>query len=236
MARLKGIETGIDGLDVLLGGSIPLKSQMLVVGAPGTGKTIMAFEVLLNCARRGIPCAFIALDEKPDNLIRNAGGTLDNSDAIKKLISEKLLAVEGSETAAKIATNTESETSYTIGNLISDMEGIIKSVDAEIVVIDSLSFLKLMLGKTLLYNKSVSSVVSNLRRLGVASITTLEVPYYQRDRMKFGQELLMYDGVITMYKSENGDLLEMKIAKMRGSNHSRAAVQYSITSEGIKFK
>ncbi|MGI0100928.1 MAG: ATPase domain-containing protein [Candidatus Micrarchaeaceae archaeon] len=236
--KFDGIATGIDGLDNILDGGIPLMNSVLIAGGPGTGKTTMAFEILLNCAKEKIQCAFITLDEKPESVIRNAEFITGKADDIQSYIRDNVLVVDGGDSAAKVATNTESETGYTMSNLISDIEGIIKSVDAKVVAIDSLSFLKLMLGKTLLYNKSVSSLLSNLRRLGVTSIITLELPYYQHSKMKFGQELLLFDGVIALYQSrvEDKNSFEMQVVKMRGNSHERAITRYNITDKGVKFE
>jgi len=234
----KSLETGIEGLDSLLGGGVPEKNQVLLAGGPGTGKTLIAFEMLYNCAKRGIPCAFIALDERSDNIIKNVKSTFAYMDDIDELIKKKILIVDGDDSAIKIATNTSEESGYSMGNLMSEIEGIIKTINAEVVAIDSLSFMKLMLGKTLLYSKSVASMISNLRRLDVTGLITLEIPYYQKRRMKFGQELLLFDGVLALYRTgdEKSEESAMQVVKMRGTNHSGFMAQYGITPQGVKFK
>lgn len=238
-SKFKGLETGIEGLDNILDGGIPDGNQILLMGGPGTGKTLMGFETLYNCAKRGKPCAFIALDERPEDILENVKRTFTGMEDIEALIKKRLLVVGGYESALKIATNVEDESSYSMSNLMSEIEGIIKSVNAEIVVVDSLSFLKLMLGKSLLYNKSVSSLVSIMRRLHATSILTLSIPYYDKKKLKFGQELVLFDGVMVLYKnaaSSKGTELSMEIVKMRGNTHDVLLSTYEITPSGIKFK
>ncbi len=237
------METGIEGLDELLDGGIPEKNQTLVAGGPGTGKSLMAFEMAYRSAKKGIPSAYVALDEKPDNILKNVKNTFTSMTDIDELIRRRLLAISGEDSASKVATNTGEETSYSMGNLMSEIEGIIKSVEAEVAVIDSISFLKLMLGKTLLYNKSVSSLISNLRRLDVTGLITLEIPYYNRERMKFGQELLLFDGVMVLYHvgdehtgEESKEESAMQVVKMRGNSYRKGLSRYKITADGIKFK
>lgn len=233
----KNVETGIEGLDGLLNGGIPEKNLVLLAGGPGTGKTLIAFETLYNCAKRGIPCAFIALDERSDNIAKNMKSTFAYMSDIDDLIKRHMLIIDGDDSAMKIATNTSEESGYSMGNLMSEIEGIIKTINAEVAVIDSLSFLKLMLGKTLLYNKSVSSMTSNLRRLGVTGLVTLEIPYYQKSRMKFSQELLLFDGALALYRTDDNKSENlMQVVKMRGTSHSGILSNYSITSQGVKFK
>jgi circadian clock protein KaiC len=232
------LETGIEGLDQILNGGIPEKNQVLIAGGPGTGKTLMAFELVYNCAKRGIPSAFISLDEKSNRVLKNVKSTFPYMTSIDELIRNKLLIIDGDDTSSKIATNTNEESGYSMGNMMAEAEGIIKTVEAQVAVIDSLSFLKLMLGKTLLYNKSVSSLISNLRRADVTGIITLELPYYQKERMKFGQELLLFDGVMAMYHEGDYEKKEnvMEVVKMRGNGHQDGLHHYDITEQGVKFK
>jgi len=230
--KIKNVETGISGLDDMLNGGIPSKNHVLIAGGPGTAKSLLAFEMSYRRAKDGTPCAYIALDETPESIIKNAKRTFTSMNDIDKII------ISGYYSATKVSTNTTDETGYSIGLLMSDIENIIKTNDSEFVVIDSLSFLKLMLGKSLLYNKTVASLISNLRRLDTTSVTTLEIPYYDKKRMKFGQELLLFDGVMALYNigDKGKDEYALQVVKMRGSNHSRALVKYGITADGLKFR
>src|SRR5208282_4745537 len=97
--------------------------------------------------------------------IKNFKNTFPAMADLDRLIKDKLIVIAGYETASKIAANTEEETPYSMVNFLSEVDGAVKSVNAKVVVVDSLSFLKLMFGKTILYNKSVASLVSKLRRL-----------------------------------------------------------------------
>lgn len=237
--KIPPLQTGIEGLDALLKGGIPKFNNILIEGAPGTGKSLMAFQILHNCAKNGIPSAFVALDERPVNVIRNVKNTFPEIEDIDELIKRQLITIDGQDSASKIAVNTEAENSYSVGTLISDVEGIIKSIDAKFAVIDSLSFLRLMMGKTILFNKALSSLVLNLQRLGVTAVFTMDVPYFERERMKFGQELLLFDGVIALYhfekKGDDGEMA-MQIIKMRSCDHDRKLYKYAITSSGVKLK
>jgi circadian clock protein KaiC len=232
------IETGIHGLDSMLNGGIPSKNQVLLTGGPGTGKTLLSFELLYNCAKNGIPSAFITLDERSDNVIKNAKKTFPSMDGIDELLKRKLLIVDGSDAATKMVTTNEEDGRYSMGNLFSTIEDLIKAVDAQVAVIDSLSFLKLMFGKTPTYGKAITSLVSNMRRLAVTAIYCLDIPYYSRNRMKFGQELLLFDGLMYMYKDGKPHDVKTKleIIKMRGCEHKKFSGTYSITPEGIRLE
>ena len=56
------IPTGCISLDKLLGGGFPTESVSLIYGEAETGKTSLAVQCAVNCARRGIKSLFIDTD------------------------------------------------------------------------------------------------------------------------------------------------------------------------------
>jgi circadian clock protein KaiC len=62
-AQGRRIQTGIEGLDEILGGGLPAQRVHLVQGSPGAGKTTLALQFLLEGARRGERCLYISLSE-----------------------------------------------------------------------------------------------------------------------------------------------------------------------------
>ncbi|RZA23548.1 MAG: circadian clock protein KaiC, partial [Lysobacteraceae bacterium] len=57
------ISTGNDGLDDILGGGLDANRMYLYEGRPGTGKTTLALEFLLEGARNGEKSLYITLSE-----------------------------------------------------------------------------------------------------------------------------------------------------------------------------
>ena len=55
--------TGISGLDDLLNGGLPAQRLHLIEGHPGTGKTTLALQFLLEGRRRGESCLYVTLSE-----------------------------------------------------------------------------------------------------------------------------------------------------------------------------
>jgi circadian clock protein KaiC len=75
--------TGVDGLDTVLGGGLPSGRIYLVQGEPGTGKTTLALQFLLEGARLGEPVLYVTLSETEDELAQVAashGWSLDGVD------------------------------------------------------------------------------------------------------------------------------------------------------------
>src|SRR6185369_6893246 len=72
--------TGIEGLDDILRGGLPRDRLYLVAGDPGTGKTTLGLQFLLEGARTGERGLYVALSETRDELeatARSHGWSLD---------------------------------------------------------------------------------------------------------------------------------------------------------------
>jgi circadian clock protein KaiC len=57
------VKTGVPGLDEIVGGGLPPRALYLLKGDPGTGKTTMGLQFLLEGARRGEKCLYLCLAE-----------------------------------------------------------------------------------------------------------------------------------------------------------------------------
>ncbi len=62
------VKTGIVGFDELVDGGIPAGSSVLIVGTPGTCKTIFALETLYNGAKTGEKGLYISFEQDPGEL------------------------------------------------------------------------------------------------------------------------------------------------------------------------
>ena len=67
--------TGITGFDEITGGGLPRGRTTLLVGGPGSGKTIFALQFLVHGARTGRePGIFVAFEETSKRIVANAEG------------------------------------------------------------------------------------------------------------------------------------------------------------------
>src|SRR6185295_1778964 len=61
--------TGIEGLDEVLGGGFTANRLYLVEGVPGSGKTTLAMQFLMEGVRRGEPVLYVTLSETREELL-----------------------------------------------------------------------------------------------------------------------------------------------------------------------
>src|SRR5262252_10299050 len=64
--------SGIEGLDDILTGGLPRDCFYLVQGDPGSGKTTLALQFLLEGVRRGESVFYVTLSETRDELLNVA--------------------------------------------------------------------------------------------------------------------------------------------------------------------
>ena len=67
-ASLPRASTGIAGLDDILGGGLTAERLYLVEGTPGTGKTTLSIQFLLQGVKQGETGLYITLSETADEL------------------------------------------------------------------------------------------------------------------------------------------------------------------------
>src|SRR4030095_5994619 len=94
-------QTGIEGLDDILAGGLPCNCFYLVQGDPGSGKTTLALQFLLEGVRRGENVFYVTLSETKEELLKVAvshGWSLDGIPVMDLSTIEVLLESEGQTT------------------------------------------------------------------------------------------------------------------------------------------
>ena len=229
------LRTGINGLDNMLNGGIPLNNQVVIAGGPGAGKSLLCFEVAYKNAKAGVPSIFISFEEDSTYMLNNIKEAFSDFNDIDKLISDKMLVIGGRD-PGMIIENSNAADKYTFGRVMSEIEKLITDNKSKFVVIDSISLLGLLLENELDYRRSMVTLSSNLKKLGVTAFLIIEMAISERIHMRYTPEFFIFDGIITLYMQGENDkrALNLEIFKMRGTNHSRSVSPYEITSSGMR--
>jgi circadian clock protein KaiC len=143
--------TGIAGLDdILCGGFTPFRLH-LIEGVPGSGKTTLALQYLLEGARRGEPVLYVTLSETEEEL-RAVAKSHDWN--MKGIVIRELVPPEQSLQPAEQYTMfhpAEVELSETIRAILADVE----KIKPTRLILDSLSELRLLAGDALRYRRQL---------------------------------------------------------------------------------
>ncbi|RKH33152.1 Circadian clock protein KaiC [Corallococcus praedator] len=65
---------GVPGLDTMLQGGVPAGSTTILLGPPGSGKTLLGMSFLAEGARRGEPGHYFAFYDAPERMLAQAAG------------------------------------------------------------------------------------------------------------------------------------------------------------------
>jgi circadian clock protein KaiC len=145
------VSTGIPGLDAILHGGLDPDRLYLVEGEPGTGKTTLALQFLLEGARLGESGLYVTLSESERELrlvAKRHGWTLDNISVFELVPPEAALDPEKELTLFHPAELELSETAKMIFERVREVEPVR-------VVFDSLSEMRLLAQNSLRYRRQI---------------------------------------------------------------------------------
>jgi circadian clock protein KaiC len=143
------ISTGNVGLDEILGGGLPPNRLYLVEGSPGSGKTTLSLQFLLEGARLGEPVLYITLSESAEELnvvARSHGWDLGDIALFELASAEEVL---GAGRDQSILHSWEME----LGGTIQLIKEEVERVKPKRVVFDSLSEMRLLAQDPLRYRR-----------------------------------------------------------------------------------
>jgi len=237
------IVTGIQGLDELVGGGIPKGRVILVIGGPGTGKTIFASQFLYSGIKEhnenGV---FVSLDEGKNHFyseMQQFGWDFKKAEDNRKfafvdatrisrvaMLKEKLYKEETRSLKGK---------QLSIEQLIEELQAKIQAVDAKRVVVDTLAALFYRFPDPVERRTAVVDLIESLSDLPVTSIIATELSHLGLERSALEEEYLVH-GVIMMQTVYSGGTTTRAIAveKMRGAKVIPSLVPYSIDRNGIE--
>ncbi|MFH1228849.1 MAG: ATPase domain-containing protein [Candidatus Aenigmatarchaeota archaeon] len=84
------LTTGLASLDKLIDGGFPSKTAILLSGGPGTGKTLLGLNFLLEGAAKGEKCYYLSVSESKEELLR-ACEEINSLKKAKNYIGKNLL-------------------------------------------------------------------------------------------------------------------------------------------------
>ncbi len=145
-------KTGIPGLDDVLCGGLSRRHVFLLEGAPGTGKTTIALQFLLDGASAGEKCLYVTLSETEEELRGTAashGLSIDDSLEIFELVPPESLLNADQQQSLLYSSDLE------LGETTKMIFEVFERHKPSRVVIDSLSEIRLLAQSSLRYRRQI---------------------------------------------------------------------------------
>ncbi len=255
LRKLNLVTTDLAGLDLVLGGGIPRGSLIMLVGAPGTGKTILIQQICFNWAVRQIQGgktsdsdAAGAAQESSSALRKPGRKSKESATTISKAIYFSTLSEPHDKLLEHIRkfdfynetffldhirllslTSVMEEGLQKCGDLIIDTA---RQENAGLIAIDGFRALEAIAPDTDTIRRFLYRLSAQLNLLNVTALISLE-----RTLQNSASEgdLTIADGIIGMYSRVEGarEFNRLEVRKLRGMNRLRGLHAYNISQRGI---
>jgi KaiC/GvpD/RAD55 family RecA-like ATPase len=239
----KKVPSGISGLDELIGGGFPEGRVVLVVGGPGSGKTIMCSQFLYKGIHENKENGIlVSLDESKKHYyseMKNFGWDFEKTEREGKfayvdatrmsrvaMLKENLYKQESTSLRGK---------ALPIDKLVEDIQAKIQQANAKRVVVDTLAALIYRFPDPVERRTTVVDLIESLSDLGATSLVTTELGHLGLERSALDEEFLVH-GVIMLQTLFSGGTTTraMQVEKMREAKVNPSLVPYSIDKNGIE--
>lgn len=218
---MERISTGTRGLDTVLCGGIVKDSITLVVGPPGSGKTILAERCLFDHSSEGKPGLYLSTVSEPFDKILRFGQSLGFFDTSK--IGNSVFYDDLGDVLVNEGLRAVSER----------ISGLVKEHQPTMVIIDSFKALKAFAADEATFRRFLHDLAGRFTALAVSSIWVGE---YQADEASSSPEFAVADTVIVLESKRVSERSTryLSVGKQRGSEFLSGDHVYRVTRDGLQ--
>ena len=216
------ISTGVDGLDALLAGGLPVGSTTILEGPTGSGKTTAAMQFALEGVRCGEPALYVNFQENPSRLARTVQNLGTSMEAARAGGLHLLYA---------------SPVELQIDTIIVELFDIVKRHGIKRVAIDAISDLFSSGGDLARTVGYLYALGQNLQVMGATAVMTLESSATTAVTL-VGQVSPICDNIVSLSVDRRHDQARrvLNIIKARGTDHDLDAHLIEITARGVAVR
>jgi circadian clock protein KaiC len=222
--------TGIRGFDELSGGGLPKHRTALVIGGPGTGKTVFALQVLVNAVReRKQPGIFVACEEAADQIFANSASFGWN---LRALTRKSLFFLN-----ARLSPTVVQSGDFEISGMLAILESKKHELGAQWIVFDGIDVLLSLLQNPAAEMREIYRLRDWLARNKLTAIITTKTNGEASGVVSYGFLQFMVDCVVRFDRrlEESIPIRRLEITKYRGSNFLAGEFPLSFGPNGLEL-
>ena len=222
--------TFVQGLDEILHGGLPARRTTLLIGAPGSGKTVLGIEYLCRGALNGEPGIHFGFEEPPAALRENAATLGWDLPGLER--AKKLFLIQG-----RIDPDLVVSGRFSLKPLLSVLAGKAQEMGAKRLVLDALDVLLTLFEDPRPVRVELQQLNQWLTACGMTVLITLKPR--EESRVNLFHEFFqsMADCVIAMdtQVANQVSTRRLRVVKYRGSGFGSNEYPYVITDEGVRL-
>src|ERR1700712_5309192 len=227
--KIDRAKTGIWGLDDILSGGFTRQHVFLVEGAPGTGKTTIALQFLMEGARAGEKCLYITLSETDQELRDGAashGWSLDEKIEVFELLPPESLLDSDQQQSLLYSSDLE------LGETTKQIFEAVEKAQPSRVVLDSLSEIRLLAQSSLRYRRQILALKHYFAKFGatVLMLDDLTTELADKTVHSVAHGVLRLDELAPAYGAERR---RVRVIKYRGVRFRGGYHDVTITTGGL---
>jgi circadian clock protein KaiC len=217
------VSSGVNDLDMPLGGGFYASSTILVSGLAGTGKTTLAAQFIASCCLRRKKALYVAMEQSPEEILRNTKGI---GVPLKRFASEGLLQFHALR-----------PTAHGLELHLTTIHKLVEELKPQVVVVDAItSFLGMGVSAEV-----ASMIVRLIDFLKTRQITLYMTSLQQGAETQDRAAANISSVVDTWLLLRNAETNQMRvrtisILKSRGMAHSAATQAFAITNQGVRLQ
>jgi circadian clock protein KaiC len=221
--------SGIAGLDDILSGGFSRGHVFLLEGAPGTGKTTVALQFLLEGARSGEKCLYITLSETERELREGAashGWKLDDGIEIYELLPPESLLDAEQQQSLLYSSDLE------LGEVTRQVLDAVERSRPSRVVLDSLSEIRLLAQGSLRYRRQILALKHFFSRFGATVMLLDDLTAEMADKTvhSVAHAVVRLEELAPAYGAERR---RVRVVKYRGVKFRGGYHDVTITTGGL---
>jgi len=241
---MERVSSGVKGLDDILEGGFPKARTILIVGSPGSGKTILALQFLRAGALKGERSIYVTFDERPEQVKENMAAFSWDLDRLEG--EGKIMFVDATPFRRVKAASGEHEgrlgilvqdalPEITLRALVETVRRLAEEEDVTRLVVDPITSLSVRYQSPIKRRRAMLMLFDALSSTGATCLVTSELRTSMLTR-KFQLEEYLSQGVVLMRTGihEGNVVRAVQVEKMRGIAHDTQLRPYTISQNGIE--